>query len=98
MVAWKEAIEASAKQMNALSDFKKEIREEHKEESKEEHKTVDLGKHTSSQDPALRFGLSEQKEGDCAILKSYFNFGVPNVKIVLFADKQELDSSKGVFD
>jgi hypothetical protein len=35
---------------------------------------------------------------DCAILKSYFRFEAPNVKIIFTADIKELDSEKGVFD
>ena len=87
MVIWKEAIEANAKQLGAQPSLK----------TQEEEAKLDK-KRPSDLDPAVRFGLPENKEADCAILKSYFNFEVPSVKIVLFADKQELDSSKGVFD
>ena len=87
MVIWKEAIEANAKQLSALTNLK----------TQEAEPKLDK-KRQSDLDPAVRFGLSENKETDCAILKSCFNFEVPSVKIVLFADKQELDSSKGVFD
>ena len=54
----------------------------------------------SNADPTLRFGLSEAlyKHTDAEILKSHFNFEIPNMKIILYADKQDLDSSKDVFD
>ena len=77
MIAWKEAIEGDAKRLNALTSL-------NKPDGKEK-----LPKRKSEFDPTVRFGLPEtaQKEPDCAILKSYFNFEAPNVKIILYADK-----------